>query len=140
MPRTKVTPTPLGNHIIRRRKIKGWNTADLAREAGLSYSTVRNIEQGMSRKPDEHILRALIKALGCDEGVVFAFAGYGNIPDMPRDQVVVSLDELGDDAPDWKAAIEEVKTTMTTAELNQTYRVLMAQIEGARARRLKDRP
>jgi len=135
MPRTKVTPTPLGNHIIRRRKIKGWNTADLASEAGLSYSTVRNIEKGMSRKPNEHILRALIKALECDEGVVFAFAGYGLIPNLPRDQIIVSLDELGDAAPLWRDAIEQLKTTMTPEQLNQAYAVLMAQLNGAASHR-----
>ncbi len=32
MPRKTATPTPLGNHIIRRRKGRGWSTADLARE------------------------------------------------------------------------------------------------------------
>lgn len=135
MPRTKVTPTPLGNHIIRRRKIKGWNTADLARETGLSYSTVRNIEKGMSRKPDERILRALIKALDCDEGVVFAFAGYGTIPTLPRDQIIVSLDELGDAAPLWRDAIERLKVTMTPEQLNQAYAVLKAQIDGASSHR-----
>jgi len=138
MPRKKVTPTPLGNHIIRRRKMKGWNPADLAREAGLSYSTVRNIEQGMSRKPDERILRALIKALDCDEGVMFAFAGYGNIPKYSREELVVRLDELGDVAPLWRDAIERVKREMTPEQLNQAYAVLIAQLNGAARRSTGD--
>lgn len=139
MPRTKVRPTPLGNHIIRRRKIKEWNTADLARKAELSYSTVRNIEKGMSVKPEEHILRALIKALDCDEGVVFAFAGYGDIPPMSRDQLIVSLNELGDAAPLWHDAIERMKREMNTDELNQAYQVLIAQLNGAASHRSQDR-
>ncbi len=140
MPRKKYGPTPLGNHIIRRRKIKGWNTADLARESKLSYSTVRNIEKGMSKKPEEWILRLLIKALDCDEGVVFAYAGYGDIPPLTREEVYVSLDALGDDAPLWRDAIERVKREMTTEQLNQAYQVLIAQLNGAASHRSQDRP
>ncbi len=130
-PRAKATPTPLGNHIIRRRKLKEWTTADLARETKLSYSTIRNIEKGSSRKPSEAILRALIKALDCDEGVVFAFAGYGDIPQYTSEEIVVRLDELGDVAPLWRDAIERVKREMTPAQLNQAYAVLIAQLDGS---------
>ncbi len=134
-PRRSPLPTQLGNHIIRRRKIKGWTTADLAREAELSYSTVRNVEKGYSRKPDEVVLRALIKALGCNEEVVFAYAGYGDIPKYTHEELVVRLDELGEVAPLWRAAIEDVKSYMTPEEQNQAYAVLIAQITAARHRR-----
>lgn len=126
-PRKTVEPTQLGNHIIRRRTLKKWNTAELARQANLPYTTVRNIEKGMSKKPDEQILRAIIKALGCDEGVVFAYAGYGNIPKMTREELTVSLDALGDVAPDWRALIERIKTQSPDRQ-NQMYAVLMAQL------------
>jgi transcriptional regulator with XRE-family HTH domain len=134
-PRKSPLPTQLGNHIIRRRKLKGWTTADLARESELSYSTVRNVEKGYSRKPDEVVLRALIKALDCNEDVVFAYAGYGNIPQYTPEELVVHLDELGDVAPLWRAAIEDVKSYMTPEEQNQAYAVLVAQITAARHRR-----
>jgi len=134
MPRKNPMPTQLGNHIIRRRKLKGWTTADLARESELSYSTVRNVEKGYSRKPDEVILRALIKALDCNEGVVFAYAGYGDIPQYTPQELTVRLDDLGDEAPRWREAIEGVKQ-MTPAEQNQAYAILMAQIDAARHRR-----
>lgn len=130
-PRKKPTPTQLGNHIIRRRNIKKWSTAELARQAELPYSTVRNIEQGFSRKPDDKILRALIRALDCNEGVVFAYAGYGDFPEMTREEIFVSLDALGDEAPRWRDAIERVKKEMTPAQLNRAYRVLMAQLDDA---------
>ena len=134
-PRKQPTPTQLGNHIIRRRKLKGWTTADLAREAELSYSTVRNVEQGYSRKPDEAILRALIKALDCSEGVVFAYAGYGDIPTYTPEELTVRLDALGEVAPKWKDAIKGVIEYMTAEEQNQAYAVLMAQLNAATSRR-----
>lgn len=133
--RKRPSPTQLGNHIIRRRKIKGWSTADLARETELPYSTVRNVEKGFSRKPDEGILRALIHALDCNEGVVFAYAGYGEIPQYSPDELVVRLDALGETAPRWRDAIEGVKNDMTPDEQNQAYAVLLAQITAARQRR-----
>lgn len=131
-PRKKASPTPLGNHIIRRRKIKGWaSTAELARQAELSYSTVRNIEKGYSKKPDEWILRALIKALDCDEGVVFAYAGYGDIPQRTQAELSVRLDELGEEAPLWRDTIEHVKQKMTPTQQSQALAVLRAQIDAA---------
>lgn len=134
-PRRSPIPTQLGNHIIRRRKIKGWDTARLAREAELPYSTVRNIEKGYSRKPDEVILRALIEALECNDAVVFAYAGYGDIPQYTHEEMLVELSTLGDVAPLWKDAIEGVKSYMTPEEQNQAYAVLIAQITAARHRR-----
>jgi transcriptional regulator with XRE-family HTH domain len=134
-PRKAPLPTQLGNHIIRRRKLKGWDTAQLARAAELPYSTVRNVEKGYSRKPDEVILRALIKALECDEGVVFAYAGYGNIPNYTPEELTVRLNELGEEAPRWIEAIEGIKHEMTPAEQNQAYAVLKAQLDAARSRR-----
>ena len=131
-PRKNVTPTQLGNHIIRRRKLKGWDTtAELARQAGLSYSTVRNVEKGYSKKPDEVVLRALIKALDCNEGVVYAYAGYGDIPQYTPEEVTVQLDALGETAPRWRDAIERLKTRMTPAQQNQALAVLLAQISDA---------
>lgn len=132
-PRKKIIATPLGNHLIRRRKahVPEWNTADLARAAELPYTTVRNIEKGASRKPAEAILRKLITALGCDEGVVFALAGYGDIPKRSPEQVTIGLDELGDVAPLWHAAIEGVKTRMTPEQQNDALTVLLAQLDAA---------
>ena len=128
-------PTQLGNHIIRRRKLKGWSTADLARETELSYSTVRNVEKGYSRKPDEVILRALIKALDCNAGVVFTYAGYGAIPQYTPEELVVRLDALGDTAPRWREAIQAVLDYMTPDEQNQALAVFSAQVDAARRRR-----
>lgn len=130
MPRKTVEPTQLGNHIIRRRKKKEWSTADLARQAGIPYTTLRNIEKGASKKPDEQILRAIITALGLDEGVVFAYAGYGDIPKMTREELTVSLDALGDVAPDWRDLIERIKRQPPEAQ-NQMYAVLLAQLNAA---------
>ena len=135
MPRKNPMPTQLGNHIIRRRKLKGWTTADLARESELSYSTVRNVEKGYSRKPDEVILRALIKALDCNEGVVFAYAGYGDIPQYTPEELTVRLDDLGHDAPRWQEVIEGIKAYMSPDEQAQAYAVLRAQLDAARHRR-----
>ncbi len=134
-PRKNPLPTQLGNHIIRRRKLKGWTTADLAAAAELPYSTVRNVEKGYSHKPDEVVLRALIRALDCNEEVVFSLAGYGEIPTYTLDELIVRLDGLGDEAPRWRQAIEDVKNYMTPAEQNSAYVVLMAQITEARRRR-----
>lgn len=125
-PRKAAGPTPLGSYIVRRRNEKGWNTADLAREAELKYETVRNVEKGYSQKPAEWILRALIRVLECDEGVVFALAGYGELPERTPDQVVVALDSLGDDAPSWRDEIEYVKT-MTPEQQRLALRILRAQ-------------
>lgn len=138
MPRRTATPTPLGNHIIRRRTSRGWTTADLAREADLSYSTVRNIEKGASRKPEEWILRALVRALDNHEGVVFALAGYGDLPERTPEQVLIGLDELGEVAPLWREAIDRVKKEMTPEQQNQALTVLLAQLDAA-SRHWKDR-
>lgn len=129
-PRKTIEPTQLGNHIIRRRKKKDWSTADLAREANIPYTTLRNIEKGASKKPDVRILRAIIKALGLDEGVVFAYAGYGTLPTMSRDELTVSLDALGEVAPDWLDLIERVKK-QPPEQQNQMYAVLLAQLNAA---------
>jgi transcriptional regulator with XRE-family HTH domain len=134
-PRKNPLRTQLGNHIIRRRNLKGWSTADLAREAELPYSTVRNVEKGYSKKPDEVILRALIKALDCSEDVVFAYAGYGNIPNYTLDELTMRFNDLGDDAPRWRQAIADARAYMTPEEQNTAYAVLMAQITEARRRR-----
>ncbi len=136
-PRKKATPTPLGNHIIRRRKAKGWTTADLAGKSGLSYSTVRNVEKGNSVKPSEAVLRAIIAALECDEGVIFAYAGY-NIPKRSQEERDAMFDDLGERAPAWRAAIEGVKRDMTPDQQDQALEVLLAQL--ASARRLLGRP
>lgn len=134
-PRKQASPTQLGNHIIRRRKLKGWTTADLAAAAELPYSTVRNVEKGSSRKPSEAILRALIKALDCDEGVVFAYAGYGIPAIASQHERDALFDALGQDAPLWRTTIERVKTEMTPDEQNQALAVLMAQLDAAVRRR-----
>ncbi len=134
-PRKNPLRTQLGNHIIRRRTLKGWTTADLAREAELPYSTVRNVEKGYSKKPDEVILRALIKALDCSEDVVFAYAGYGTIPNYTLDELTMRFNDLGDDAPRWRQAIADAKAYMTPEEQNTAYAVLLAQITEARRRR-----
>lgn len=134
MPRKVAAPTPLGNHIIRRRRMRGWTTADLARESELSYSTVRNIEKGSSHKPEEWVLRAIVRALDCNESVVFGLAGYGDIPQRTPEDVTVGLDELGDEAPAWRAAIDQVKQTMTPDEQRQALIVLQAQLAAARLR------
>lgn len=130
-PRKLSTVTQLGNFVIRRRNNLGWLTADLARVAQLSYSTVRNIEKGYSRKPAEAILRSLSKALDCDAGVLFAYAGYGTIPTYTPEEIAVRLDELGDEAPLWRDTIEDVKRKMTPDQQRQALAVLRAQINAA---------
>lgn len=133
-PRATVTPTQLGNHIIRRRKSKGWTTAELARSANLSYSTVRNIEKGFSRKPEEAILLAISAALECNDEVVLTYAGYGKMPQYTPEEMSVNLAALGEVAPLWREAIQAI-AEMTPEEQNQAYAVLMAQLDAARRRR-----
>jgi transcriptional regulator with XRE-family HTH domain len=137
-PRKVVEPTQLGNHIIRRRTLKKWSTAELARQAKIPYTTLRNIEKGASKKPDEQILRAIINALDLDEGVVFAYAGYGDIPKMTREELTVNLDALGDVAPDWLELIERIKKQPPDKQY-QMYTVLLAQLNAAN-HYLKDHP
>lgn len=133
-PRKKAEPTPLGNHIIRKRKQRGWTRADLARETKLPYGTVRNVEQGYSKKPDEQIIRAIIAVLDdIDEGVAFALAGYGDIPKRDPAQIVVELDELGEVAPLWRDVIEKVKRSSPERQ-NQALEVLTAQLNAASRR------
>lgn len=129
-PRKEIEPTQLGNHIIRRRLLKRWSTAELARQAEIPYTTLRNIEKGSSKKPDEQVLRAIIKALELDEGVVFAYAGYGAIPTLTREELTVSLDALGEVAPAWRDVIERVKKQPPEVQ-NQMYAVLFAQLSAA---------
>lgn len=138
--KSKPAPTQLGNHIIRLREKRGWSTAELARASNMAYTTVRNIEQGYSKKPDEAILRALAVALDGNVGVVLAYAGYGDVPKYTPDELTVRLDELGQDAPRWRAVIDGIKAEMTPDEQNQAYAVLKAQLDAARNRRRRGHP
>lgn len=135
MPRKEPAPTQLGNHVIRRREARGWTTAELARESGLHYSTVRNVEKGYSQKPEDWILRALASALENNAGVMLALAGYGDIPERAPADVQIALDELGDEAPAWREVIEGVKRDMTIDDQRRALSVLRAQLADARARR-----
>lgn len=120
--------TPLGNHIIRRRKKKGWKRADLAREADIPYTTLRNIETGVSKKPQEEVLRTISRTIESDEGVVLALAGYGEIPHRTQEELTVSLDEFGESAPMWKDVLEKAKHRMTPEDQERVLTVLRAQV------------
>ncbi len=51
--------------LMELRYAKGWERRDLARETGLSMSTIRKIET-RDRRPRAHALKALCDALGCE--------------------------------------------------------------------------
>ena len=55
--------------LARLRIGKGWNQSDLAREAGLSPSTISMIEK-RERRPSAATLNALCTALGCTPTVL----------------------------------------------------------------------
>lgn len=128
--------TPIGNYIVHRRKGKGWTRAELARASGVPYTTLRHIEQGkVSKKPEEHTIRALADALENDADVMLALAGYGPLPKRTHDQVIVELTALGDEAPKWKLAIERALAEMTPDDLQTALNVLQTQVAAARRRR-----
>ena len=59
--------SPFGRFVIGARKRRGWSRAELARQSGLPYTTLRNIEQAKKDvRTNEVHLRALANALGED--------------------------------------------------------------------------
>jgi len=128
--------TPLGSHIIRLRNARGWTRMDLANAAGLPYTTVRNIEKGLrSKKPVEANIRALAAALENGADVMLVLAGYGPAPKRTPEQTIIDLDALGGLAPNWREAIERVKTEMSAADQELALEVLLAHLSAAQRRK-----
>lgn len=65
----------LGETIKERRKVKGWNLADLARSSGVSLCHVARIEKG-ERFPSAKVLKKLARSLGFSEIELFKLAGF----------------------------------------------------------------
>lgn len=64
----KTKASPLGKYIIRARDGRGWNRAELARQADIPYTTLRNIEASeKSVHTTEENLLAVAGALGSTE-------------------------------------------------------------------------
>ena len=126
----------LGGLIVRIRRARGWTRVDLAHAAGLPYTTVRNIEQGIrSKKPDEANVRAIAAALDNEPDVMLVLAGYGPAPNRTHERVVVELDALGEEAPKWKDAIDRAIAEMSASDLELTLDVLLAHIAAAHRRK-----
>ena len=127
--------TPLGNHIVRLREARGWTRIDLANASGVPNTTLRNIEKGTrSKKPNEENIRAIAAALENEADVMLVLAGYGPPPKRTHEQTMIDLDALGEQAPNWKEAIERVKTEMSAADQELALEVLLAHLSAAQRR------
>ena len=127
--------TPLGKHIVRLRAARGWTRVDLATASGVPHTTIRNIEHGVrSKKPNEENIRAIAAALENEADVMLVLAGYGPPPKRTPNETVVELDALGAAAPNWKEAIERVKTEMSAADQELVLEVLLAHLSAAQRR------
>lgn len=60
--------SPLSRYVIRARERRGWSRAELARQAEIPYTTLRNIEDAVKDvRTDEANLLAIAGAIGEDE-------------------------------------------------------------------------
>jgi len=76
------------------RQTRGWSQADLARESGVSLSTVRNVERAVYAKPQRSVWLKLCDALGLDPDDPRATDGDPIRAKMPM-EVRGLLDVLG---------------------------------------------
>jgi transcriptional regulator with XRE-family HTH domain len=63
-------PDPVRSAITRRMTDLGWNTADLAREAGVDPGTVGDFLNGKIRSPQRATRAAISRALGWDADAI----------------------------------------------------------------------
>ena len=76
----------IGSRLKEARQRRGLTQAELARQVSVTTSAIGNYETSVST-PREHVLIALMKALGVD-------ANYLYQDDMPPPAVVLRLDEI----------------------------------------------
>ena len=67
--------TPISLRIRELREIKAWSQAELARQSGVSQSTVSRLEAGTTPSIEFANLEKLAKALGCDPGYLIVKKG-----------------------------------------------------------------
>jgi hypothetical protein len=82
--RKTVTTRRFGPKVRALRKKKGMGLRELGRHAHISPTFLFNIEAGNQRPPKERKIRALAKALGCEEEVLLALSG-----ELPTDVIKV---------------------------------------------------
>lgn len=111
MYRTDLAPF---EHIELERLSQGWQIEDLAKQAGLGASTVRNVERGQAR---DESTRAALRALGCDEGHPLWVRVFGD--DEAEAEAEADVDESPDtDTADvGESEVEEPQERATVTPL-----------------------
>ncbi len=69
----------LGEFINHKRRESGLSMQNLAAACNVSNTTICNLEHDKIQKPKVEYLRAIAKALNCDESEMMLRAGYGNL-------------------------------------------------------------
>lgn len=123
---------PLGMYITRRRKkFRNWSMAELSRQAGVPYGTLRNIEQKkLPVKPLESTIRLLAAALA-EQGqeqeeldMLLTLAGYGIPMSQSAEVRRHSIDVLLETRPEWLKELLSIQDDMTPEQQDQALQSL----------------
>jgi transcriptional regulator with XRE-family HTH domain len=134
------TGTPrLGGYIVRVRTQRGWTRAELARQAGLSYTTLRYLEKatGVVRTSEDN-LKAIADALGTTQEerdrhyeLMLVLAGYKTVPSKNGDDRQRRISKLLESYKNLERVIErildrgdpdEIDQLAATLEINEQLR------------------
>lgn len=111
----------LGDYVVRRREQRGWSRAELARQSGVPYSTLSNIERNEHKvKPKEETLRALAVALGEeDDSQLRVLAGYDIVTSNGPSELAKRVEALATVAPGWKKILRDIQEMYTPEEQHE---------------------
>lgn len=70
--RARPLPAGLAGTLRRLREARDWTQADLAKCAGLAFSSIQALESGRTKSPTLDTLRSLAEALGVTVGALTA--------------------------------------------------------------------
>jgi len=73
----------LGALLRKQREARELSVRDLATRAGVSFSTIARIEQGLFDRPRPEKLAAVADALGLSQSEIMRLAGYRGLTNLP---------------------------------------------------------
>jgi transcriptional regulator with XRE-family HTH domain len=129
----------LGVYVVLHRRRRGWSRAELARQANLPYTTIRNIEKSeRAMKPHEETIHALATALECDEGEMRIVAGYQTVASLSAEVRNLRAEALLRADERLRAAVEAIEQ-LSPDEQDTAISLLEAHLRNLADRRRRRR-
>lgn len=135
---------PLGRFVVHARKRRGWTRAELARSAGIPYTTLRNIEESKTNvRSSEVHLQAIAHALGETDQEradlfeqLYVLAGYLVVASKDQDDQDRRLLANINAYPHLRRSLEELFRTAESADIDRA----LTSLEVARTLGIGSRP